>query len=258
MSGQVVTTLFREPRVVKPGEAYVVRHNPDGTASLVLVIEGHCTQIPSKENEKAMTDKWDGQPQKPDHGLAHQLENQRGDVRFVALWCEQDQMWAFPDGTMHGPSRVTHLRYLGPCLTPAEVAAAVMAERERCAKHLENGNFLHDDAPIAKMARECATAIRKQPVPEGADAALAAVVAAARREGIEAAAQWHDAEAAACDAHIAQMSHAVPGGGCLSLVSQLRERARLHRADAISIRALLPAPPDVAQTSGKKVRQAKK
>lgn len=69
---------------------------------------------------------------------------------------------------------------------------------------------------------------------------VAAMLAQARREGIEAAAAWHDAEAAACDGHIAKMPDADPGDGCLSLVSQLRERARLHRADAISIRALLP------------------
>lgn len=199
-----------------------------------------------------MTDAWDGRPQNPERDGWHWLRRV-GESTRDAPWLWQESLWC------HGPDAFNPddmidmgWHYLGPCLTPAEVAAAVMAERERCAKHLENGNFLHDDAPIAKMARECATAIRKQPAPEGADAALAAVVAAARREGIEAAAQWHDAEAAACDAHIAQMSHAVPGDGCLSLVSQLRERARLHRADAISIRALLPAPPDVAQTSGKK------
>lgn len=152
----------------------------------------------------------------------HWLQNARG-CPEVAFWT--GHAWGNYDHAPQ-PNPVTY-RYLGPCLTPAEVDARVAA------------------------AWDARNAILARPAPEGADA-LAAALAQARREGIEAAAAWHDAEAAACDGHIAQMPDADPGGGCLSLVSQLRERARLHRADAISIRALLPAPPDVAQTSGKK------
>lgn len=107
----------------------------------------------------------------------------------------------------------------------AQVAAAVLAERAACsATTQELRARVHE---LREINREM-----------GRD--VAAMLAQARREGIEAAAAWHDAEAAACGAHIAKMPDADPGDGCLSLVSQLRERARLHRADAISIRALLP------------------
>lgn len=37
---------------------------------------------------------------------------------------------------------------------------AVAAEREACAKLLENGRFLHDEAPAAILAKEAAKAIR--------------------------------------------------------------------------------------------------
>ena len=37
---------------------------------------------------------------------------------------------------------------------------AVLAEREACAKLLENGRFLHDEAPAKILAKEAAKAIR--------------------------------------------------------------------------------------------------
>jgi len=38
---------------------------------------------------------------------------------------------------------------------------------EEAAKRVEGGRFLHDDAPVAKWAREVATAIRALALPEG-------------------------------------------------------------------------------------------
>jgi len=38
--------------------------------------------------------------------------------------------------------------------------AGVEAEREACAKLIEGGSFLHDDAPAARLAKEAAKAIR--------------------------------------------------------------------------------------------------
>lgn len=43
--------------------------------------------------------------------------------------------WVFDHGTDWHPSDCT---YLGPCLTPTQVAAAVQAEREACAKRAED------------------------------------------------------------------------------------------------------------------------
>jgi len=38
-------------------------------------------------------------------------------------------------------------------------------EREACARLLENGRFLHDEAPAAILAKEAAKAIRKRGKP---------------------------------------------------------------------------------------------
>jgi len=38
--------------------------------------------------------------------------------------------------------------------------AGLAAGIERAAQRVENGRFLHDDAPTARFARECAAAIR--------------------------------------------------------------------------------------------------
>jgi hypothetical protein len=43
---------------------------------------------------------------------------------------------------------------------PPSIEAAVKAEREACAKLLENGRFLHDEAPAKILAKEAAKAIR--------------------------------------------------------------------------------------------------
>ena len=40
------------------------------------------------------------------------------------------------------------------------VRAGIAAGIERAAQRVENGRFLHDDAPTARFARECAAAIR--------------------------------------------------------------------------------------------------
>lgn len=38
--------------------------------------------------------------------------------------------------------------------------AGMRAGMERAAQRVENGRFLHDDAPTARFAKECAAAIR--------------------------------------------------------------------------------------------------
>lgn len=38
---------------------------------------------------------------------------------------------------------------------------AIKDERERCAKVIENGSFLHDQSPAARFAKEAAAAIRR-------------------------------------------------------------------------------------------------
>lgn len=43
----------------------------------------------------------------------------------------------------------------------AALQEAINAERERCAKVIENGSFLHDQSPAALFAKEAAAAIRR-------------------------------------------------------------------------------------------------
>jgi hypothetical protein len=93
-----------------------------------------------------MSAPWDGRPANPDadgwhwllvaHGIGHP---------FPMLWAADGRMWDAGDaGWAHYEDIATRWRYLGPCLTPADHAAAVQAEREAaaeamreaCAKHV--------------------------------------------------------------------------------------------------------------------------
>ncbi len=78
-----------------------------------------------------MSAPWDGRPANPDadgwhwllvaHGIGHP---------FPMLWAADGRMWDAGDaGWAHYEDIATRWRYLGPCLTPADHAAAVQAER---------------------------------------------------------------------------------------------------------------------------------
>ena len=49
------------------------------------------------------------------------------------------------------------------CCKPMVAFTAMMEERERCAKVIENGSFVHDQSPAALFAKEAAAAIRRGP-----------------------------------------------------------------------------------------------
>lgn len=185
-----------------------------------------------------MTDAWDGRPQNPERDGWHWVAYLDPDMPPNAtLWMAGVQRWARVDGpTAERMAEARH--YLGPCLTPAEVAAqvaaAVLAEREACAaicgevarerwaaekkRPVGEPLFLWLGGPDS----ECERRIQRQPAPSGADA-LAAMLAQARREGIEAAAKWHDEQAE-------QRGE----------TSRLYGQVRTHTQCAAGIRALLP------------------
>lgn len=77
-----------------------------------------------------------GVPQNPERDGRHWLGDDRNPQ--PVLWLAEFASWA--DGTMYSPQSVVDLGfgYLGPCLTPSEVAALVEAarrdEREACAE----------------------------------------------------------------------------------------------------------------------------
>lgn len=114
------------------------------------------------------------------HGIAHP---------FPMLWCASGDMWeAGDDGYVDAADISTRWRYLGPCLTPAEVAAAVQAEREACADvayHIYDDRMTCGEEETAQGAYDAAVSIQAR----GDTSALDAALAQARREGMEAAAR---------------------------------------------------------------------
>jgi hypothetical protein len=55
---------------------------------------------------------------------------------------------------------IVELAIQGHASTRDAVRWAIQQEREACAKLLENGRFLHDEAPAKILAKEAAKAIR--------------------------------------------------------------------------------------------------
>lgn len=70
-----------------------------------------------------MTDAWDGRPANPERDGWHWLHHAEDLRPCPTPWDADHAAWC--SGGMHSPRGVVDLgyRYLGPCLTPAEVAA---------------------------------------------------------------------------------------------------------------------------------------
>jgi hypothetical protein len=128
-----------------------------------------------------MTDKWDGFPQNPERDGFHWIVWHHDDMAFVHWWDASDQTWdRYANGyrpRYHSPN----YRYLGPCLTPAEVAALVEAarreEREECAAIADAG------APTQQWQDYHSEVARAETAEAERDAARAEV--ARLREAIE-------------------------------------------------------------------------
>ena len=76
-----------------------------------------------------MTEQWDGRPENPERDGWHFLQHPE-DLRPVPTpWDAAHAAWC--SGGMHSPQGVVELgyHYVGPCLTPAEVAAREAAAR---------------------------------------------------------------------------------------------------------------------------------
>lgn len=138
-----------------------------------------------------------GYPMHAERDGWHWLKHPEDLRPFPSPW--NAELGGWPSGALHSPQGIIDLgfTYLGPCLTPAEVAAAVQAEREACAAtcsaRITRWAAGHDaiDAGRTVAAASCADAIRAR----GDTFALDAALAQARREGMEKAARIADAEA---------------------------------------------------------------
>ncbi len=122
-----------------------------------------------------------GYPANPERSGWHWLKHPEDLRPFPSAWNAELAGW--PSGALHSPQGLVDLgfAYLGPCLTPAEVAAAVQAERDEIARDF-------DDARVMVAGTEVARSIRAR----GPADALAEALAQARREGMEEAARIAD------------------------------------------------------------------
>ena len=146
---------------------------------------------------------WDGVPENPERDGWHFLHHPE-DLRPVpCAWDAAHAAWC--SGGMHSPQGVLDLgfRYLGPCLTPAEVAAreAASAEamREACAdvaqQVADEGAHNHYVRAGCIATRD---SIRAIPLPHAS--ALARALAAAEKRGMEKAADMAEAKQAELEA----------------------------------------------------------
>jgi len=120
-----------------------------------------------------------GVPSNPLHSGPHQMDdlNPEPPVKgpWVLLWSAPDRTWTDLFGNICGPEAVARLSYLGPCLTPGEVAKL----REAHAKLAEAEPELPGDPP-----ERLASDIARRPVDymrEAVRAAKRSIAAAIRQ-----------------------------------------------------------------------------
>jgi hypothetical protein len=80
-----------------------------------------------------MTDAWDGRPQNPERDGWHWLCAAVGTgAPYPMLWSADGKAWDTGDGWIFctDPALIERRRYLGPCLTPAEITAREAASAE--------------------------------------------------------------------------------------------------------------------------------
>lgn len=132
---------------------------------------------------------WDGRPENPERDGWHWLRNRYG-ATVPALWVAEDGAWRLHGQDYPAKTARWNQTYLGPALLPAQVAAAVQAEREACAvsaecvAHALDPNAKTFEAGYANGALDIARLIRAR----GPSSALAAALRQARAEGMREAA----------------------------------------------------------------------
>ena len=75
-----------------------------------------------------MTNTWDGRPQNPERDGWHWVGSTEAEKPVVLIWYAPTQNWVLGAIGLP-PSSLAGAKYLGPCLTPAEVEARVAAAR---------------------------------------------------------------------------------------------------------------------------------
>ncbi len=157
---------------------------------------------------------WDadkpGVPMNTERNGAHAMEELDKRDRYVLLWNGAEQRWTDLFGNIETPEAVAHLRYLGPCLTPAEVAlregASAEAMREACKQRVRDEPEYPSEPPpeaqrVLDLLRDnplvglrSSVALTKRCIEKGlAKIPLPAPAALARRIADERAKVWEEA-----------------------------------------------------------------
>lgn len=89
---------------------------------------------------------WDGRPPNPERTTAHWIEDKSLKHVCCVVWCHSMQQWHDMAVQMPPRAAAKWWRYLGPCLTPDDIAA-----RERAAR---NQGRREAAAAVARIANE--------------------------------------------------------------------------------------------------------
>lgn len=150
-----------------------------------------------------MTDAWDGRPENPERDGWHWLQDANGDL-WCWRWYPSHQWFWAGNRTVRPREATTEYRYLGPCITPDEVAAreaaAAEAMREACEARIRTYPIDCEMRPYTAMEvvnRDIALADEIAALPLPAADALARALDQARKEEREACAQEVDCGCAA-------------------------------------------------------------
>ena len=105
-----------------------------------------------------MTEQWDGRPQNPERDGWHWLQRVDDGWRVCRWWSAEIAGWV--DGITLSPSTVVEygVHYLGPCRTPAEVAACVKAARREgieAAAQLADGEWCCECPQMLDIGEVC-------------------------------------------------------------------------------------------------------
>jgi hypothetical protein len=86
-----------------------------------------------------MSEQWNGRPPNPESDAWHFVAQRTDGVEYVRRWHSSLQRWELSNGALVPAHWVSEVwSYLGPCLTPAEVAARVAETRREALKGMSD------------------------------------------------------------------------------------------------------------------------
>lgn len=131
-----------------------------------------------------MSEAWDGRPLNPERDGWHWLGGPVGS-QSIHYWMGDIQRWETASGSCWTPEYfAARSSYLGPCLTPDQVAAAVQAERDFTLRCLMAHRFPSPDGERQHAMNDALQAVINTIRARGETSALDEAIKAARVEGM--------------------------------------------------------------------------